>query len=77
LGRGRRGYRNQFYATGLTGWQRAQRGMQAWGSTPAATPTGPIAPDTATALNDLQARAQRLETELGEVRETLARLRAE
>jgi len=23
-GRGGRGYRNQYYATGLTGWQRAQ-----------------------------------------------------
>jgi hypothetical protein len=23
-GRGKRGFRNQYYATGLTGWQRAQ-----------------------------------------------------
>jgi len=31
-GRGiRRGFRNQFYATGLTGWQRGG-GWQAWGS---------------------------------------------
>jgi len=26
-----RGFRNRFYATGLPGWMRAQRGMQAFG----------------------------------------------
>ena len=31
-GRGGRGHRNCFYATGLPGWVRAQRGMQAFGS---------------------------------------------
>jgi len=32
-GRGRgRGRRNCFYATGLTGWMRGRRGMQAFGS---------------------------------------------
>ena len=29
---GGRGRRNWYYATGLTGWVRAQRGMQAFGS---------------------------------------------
>ncbi len=28
---GGRGYRNCFYATGLQGWMRAQKGMQAFG----------------------------------------------
>ncbi|MBU4304627.1 MAG: DUF5320 family protein, partial [Candidatus Omnitrophica bacterium] len=28
---GGRGYRNCFYTTGLPGWMRAQRGMQAFG----------------------------------------------
>ena len=28
---GGRGFRNCFYATGLSGWMRAQRGMQAFG----------------------------------------------
>ncbi len=28
----RRGWRNCFYATGLPGWMRVQRGMQAFGS---------------------------------------------
>ena len=31
-GRSRRGRRNRFYATGLTGWQRAEAGMPAFGS---------------------------------------------
>lgn len=30
-GRGGRGRRNCFYATGLPGWMRAQKGMQAFG----------------------------------------------
>ena len=38
LGRGRggggRGYRNWFYGTGLTGWQRAAGYMPAWGNPP-------------------------------------------
>lgn len=31
LARGGRGHRNCFYATGLPGWMRAQKGMQAFG----------------------------------------------
>jgi len=41
-GRGRgggRGWRNQFYATGLTGWQRAAMGWPAFGGA-----AGPVAP---------------------------------
>jgi hypothetical protein len=37
-GRGGRGYRNQYYATGLTGWQRAEM---------AATPAGDTVSDAA------------------------------
>jgi uncharacterized protein DUF5320 len=34
MGRGAgRGRRNQFYATGMTGWQRAAQGMQVFGAT--------------------------------------------
>jgi len=71
LGRGGRGYRNQFYATGLTGWQRAGRGMQAWSAAPVASGSMPAASDEAAALDDLRARAERLERELAEVREAL------
>jgi len=74
---GGRGYRNRYYATGMTGWQRADRGMQAWGpdwgSYPAA---GPAAP-TGEVAEDLQARATRLERELTDVRDALARLERE
>jgi len=41
---GGRGRRNQFYATGMTGWQRAGYGMPAWGQYPAAAPAAPMAP---------------------------------
>lgn len=38
-GRGGRGRRNQFYATGLTGWQRAAKGYPAFGGVvPGAVP---------------------------------------
>ena len=69
-GRGGRGFRNRFHATGLTGWQRAERGMQAWG-------VAPIAPGGPAVLDDLRARAARLENELGEVRAALEHLRTE
>jgi len=40
--RGGRGYRNWFYATGLTGWQRALLGLPAWGYfNPAFSPPAP------------------------------------
>ena len=71
FGRGGRGYRNQFYATGLTGWQRAGRGLQAWGAAPVAGGTMPAASDEGAALDGLRARAERLERELAEVREAL------
>jgi len=31
MGMGGRGWRHRFFATGLTGWQRAAAGMQAFG----------------------------------------------
>ena len=77
FGRGGRGLRKQFCATGLTGWQRAQRGMQAWGVAPVATGATPAAPGGPAVLDDLRARAARLENELGEVRAALEGLRTE
>ena len=74
---GGRGFRNQFHATGLTGWQRAERGMQAWGAAPVATGTLPAAPAGPAVLDDLRAHAARLENELGQVREALEHLRTE
>ena len=37
-GRGGRGRRNWFYATGLPGWVRAAQGLPAWGMQPGAMP---------------------------------------
>ena len=47
---GGRGYRNWYYATGLTGWQRAAMGYPAWG----AYPYGPPAPYTLTQEQELE-----------------------
>ena len=77
MGRGGSGFRNQFHATGLTGWQRAGRGMQAWGAAPVATAAMPAASGEAVTLDDLRARADRLERELAEVREALEHRRTE
>jgi len=78
---GGRGYRNRYYATGLTGWQRAERGMQAWGpgGYPQAGPaaSGQTAAPASGAADDLRARADRLEQELAEVRDALTRLESE
>jgi hypothetical protein len=69
---GGRGRRNRFYATGLTGWQRADRGMQAWGGmAPAAAP---LAGETPAEIGTLRAQMERLEQQLGDIRSELARL---
>jgi hypothetical protein len=69
---GGRGRRNRFYATGLTGWQRADRGMQAWGGmVPVAAPPAAEAPSE---IGTLQAQVERLEQQLGDIRSELARL---
>jgi len=63
IGRGRGGgygRRNQFYATGLTGWQRAPQ-MDADSVQPAEAPADPVA-RIESALADVLARLERLET---------------
>lgn len=47
MGRGGRGWRNQYYATGLTGWQRA-----GWGVPAAPAPYGPAPEQEIQALQD-------------------------
>ena len=76
MGRGGRGFRNQFHATGLTGWQRAQRGMQAWGA-PQSEETAERGPALSVRARVLEHRAELLETQLSRVREALSQLRAE
>ena len=74
-GRGRHGNRNMFYATGLTGWQRAaaeEPAAPASGTAPAADPTRPAPPpekqtDTAELSNVLQQIQDRLAALEGKV----------
>ena len=70
MGRGRgawgRGRRNMFYATGLTGWQRAAGGTQSF--------AGPVKEQE---LNDLKGQAEYLENVLGDVRKRLQEMEAD
>jgi len=73
FGRGRgggRGWRNMYYATGLTGWQRAARG--------ASTATAPAATPTAEAEKHfLAAQVEMMQSQLDEFKKRLAELEAE
>ncbi len=76
------GRRNQFYATGLTGWQRAGYGYPAWGGVvpsygalPYAAPYG--APTREQELQALQGQAEYLEDALGGIRKRIGELEAE
>lgn len=74
-GRGRgggRGWRNWFYATGLTGWQRAAMGWPAYGQAPFAVPTP--TPDPAQELAFLQQQAQHMDQALQAIRQRIDEL---
>ena len=69
FGCGDRGWRNQFYATGLTGWQRAAGGF---------APTGyagaPAAPSAEQQLAALKSQAEFAENQLAEIRKRIDEL---
>ena len=87
------GRRNRFYATGLTGWQRAGYGYPAWGgaapsygAAPYAAPfAGEVAPYAAVygaptreqELQALQSQAEHLDDALGGIRKRNGELEAE
>ncbi len=79
-GRGGRGRRNQFYATGLTGWQRAGMGFPAFGG--AVPPVAPYAapfPPAASGeqqLDALKGQAEYLEDALAGIRKRIEELQA-
>ena len=80
FGRGGRGWRHWFYATGLPGWMRAQWGWPSWGVrpyAPGAVPfAGPYAPQ-ATAKQEadaLKAQAECLSETLEEVKKRIEEL---
>jgi len=80
-GRGGRGWRNQFYATGLTGWQRAAAGLPAYGYgvgpfAPVAQ-TGPVASPAASQeqeLGILRQQAETMEQQMKWLRERIEKL---
>jgi len=77
-GRGGRGRRNWYYATGLTGWQRSAGGYPAWGGmVPGAAPATP--PPAAPAskedqLDALRGQAEYLSNALDDIRRQIAEL---
>lgn len=66
---GGRGWRNWFYATGLTGWQRATLGWPWWG---AGTPAAPFSREAE--LESLKQQAGFLESALENIRKRVAEL---
>ena len=75
------GRRNQFYATGLTGWQRAGMGYPAYGPVaPNATPYGvPFAPAMTKEqeLDTLKGQAQYFEEALEDIKKRIEELQAQ
>jgi len=82
-GRGRgggRGWRNQFYATGLTGWQRAAMGWPAFGGVapPVASYAVPFAPAMSAEqqIDALKGQAEYFEDALDGIRKRIEELEA-
>jgi hypothetical protein len=77
-GGGGRGWRNQFYATGLPGWARAGMGVPAWGAGPYpyAPPVSPVMPAGAE-VEVLKAQAGYLEQTLEALRQRIQKLEGE
>jgi hypothetical protein len=77
---GGRGWRNWFYATGLTGWQRAARGWPAFGGPlPYAAPySAPFAPAMSTEqqVEMLKGQAEYFEDALEGIRKQIEELQA-
>ena len=73
-GRGGHGYRHQFVATGLTGWQRAQANLQGSAPEPAFTPNSVPGAAPAAGSTPEQELAQ-LRRQAGEMEAALAQLK--
>lgn len=69
----RAGWRNMFYATGLTGWQRAAAG---WPMASGVPPTAD-APTREQPLDALKGQAESFEGALGDLRKRIEELEAE
>ena len=73
FGGGGRGWRNMFYATGLTGWQRAAAGRPMSGG----VPPYDTAPTKEQELAALKGQAEFFEGALGDLRKRIEELEAE
>jgi len=75
---GGRGWRNMFYATGLTGWQRTAQGWPAWG-VGSAPPYAPYAtpPTREQQIEALKGQAEYFEGALTELRKRIEELESQ
>jgi hypothetical protein len=77
FGGGGRGWRHRFYATGLTGWQRAAYGYPAFGGVPYAVPyAAPSAPamPREQEVEMLKGQAEALQSELDFIKKRLGEI---
>ncbi len=74
FGRGGRGRRNQFHATGLTGWQRAAGATSAFGTAPV---RDPAAVGKEQELELLKQQAQAMEQQMKQLQEQIQQLQPE
>jgi hypothetical protein len=72
---GGRGRRNRYYATGLTGWQRAAMGWPGFGPAPAAVQATGHTPQQE--LDALQAQAENLQQALDDIRSRIEDIKNE
>ena len=81
-GGGGRGRRNRFYATGLTGWQRAAAGMPAFGggqvaAAARAESSAPTAASKEQELGILKQQAETMEQQMKQLRERIEQCETE
>jgi hypothetical protein len=76
LGRGGWGRRNWFYATGMTGWQRAGYGYPAWGQSFGGVPV-PYGPTREQETDMLKTQAEYLQKTISEINKRIQELEAE
>jgi hypothetical protein len=76
---GGRGRRNWYYATGLTGWQRAAYGYPAWGYGvgPVGYPAVPFEPAPEQELSALKQQAEQFQSALEDINERIKELETE
>jgi hypothetical protein len=74
---GGRGWRNQFYATGLPGWARAGMGVPVWGAGAYPYAPSPPAMPAGAEVEALRAQAAHLEQTLEALRQRIQTLESE